>query len=662
MLKIINSDQLFTASVLVIGVMIMMLSGLLTRFDNIFYDIGLNVTAQNPPEDIVIVAIDARSLEAFGKWPWSRDIHANLIKKISKDQPKAIGLDILFAEPDRVDPAHDQQLINAIQSAGNVVLPLVIEAPYQGASAKLHSSIPKMVQVAASNGRVNVPLDNDGIARGIFLWAGIYSEYEKINILPHFSSSVLAVAGMLPIGFQDQPTFVKPKSRHQSVLLRTEQQRVRFYGPPDRFKQVSYESVLLGEVPKDFFYQKIVLVGATAVGMGDILPTPMSGFSKPMSGVEFNANVIASMREGAMIKPIPIFLSLVVAVLMVLIPLLWLPNSKPLHALILIVIYLFVLMILAVLLPSVLNRWMPPSAILLMILLVYPIWSWRRLDRAYAFLELEFARLNDDLVQYGLGDINTKELTHLGAHHLNRYDLLQTRIGQLNDAGKLLRDLQTSKQDTLAFISHDLRMPLLTASMMLKAPDFIENKDKILRILDQANVLADHFLNISKAQSLSVVEFKELELNSLLQEVVDQLYSYAQSKKIRLKLEINDESLWVNGDFSLLHRALMNVINNAIKFSHVGQAVEIKLSQKLNQAVVAITDYGIGIPQDKLETVFKRFSRLQSSQRMIQGSGLGLYFVELTLKKHSGEISVKSEANQWTTFTIGIPLVEAAKA
>lgn len=664
MLKKFKSDQYFTALILVIGVLLTILSGALARFDNIFYDVGLYLTAPNPPEDVVIVAIDERSLDIIGKWPWPRDVHANLISQLHESKPLAIGLDILFSEADLVNPQQDQKLVNAIQLAANVVLPVVIDSPYQDARLTLNTSMPELIAVAASTGRVNVPLDNDGIARSIYLWEGISTNHQNALGLPHFSQSVLSVAGLLPLAYQKQPPYINldvHKSDKKRSLAQTEHQKVRFFGKPGHFKQVSYVSVLQGGVPKKFFDEKIVLVGATAVGMGDLLPTPMSGFTKPMSGVEFNANVIESMRRSEMITQVPTWISGVIAIVFVLIPLIWLPKLRPFFSLLMILVYLTMMIIVAVLLPAILNLWVPPSPIFLMILLIYPIWSWRRLDRAHDFLELEFAKLNDDFVQFGFKSMDDAALANLNDQKLNRYDLLQTHIGQLHSAGQLLRDLQKSKNETLAFISHDLRMPLSTASMMLKEPDFMRNREQIVSVLDDAHALADNFLNISKAQTVNRADFKELELNSLLQEVIDQLYPFAKSKNIKLKLILSETPLWVSGDFSLLQRAYLNVVNNAVKFSHADNLVEIKLSQNNPHAVVQVKDFGVGIPQDKLETVFKQYSRLQVSQKMAQGSGLGLYFVDETFKKHRGEISVKSELGYWTIFTIELPLVDSFK-
>lgn len=71
-------------------------SGLLVRFDNLHYDLGRYLTFKPAPADIVIVAIDETSLKSIGRWPWSRNVHADLVNKLKLEQARVIGLDIIF--------------------------------------------------------------------------------------------------------------------------------------------------------------------------------------------------------------------------------------------------------------------------------------------------------------------------------------------------------------------------------------------------------------------------------------------------------------------------------------------------------------------------------------------------------------------------------------
>lgn len=660
MLKLFNPDQRFTALALALLAFVLTISGVLNRFDYVFYDLSHYISPKHPPEDIVIIAIDEKSLDALGKWPWSRETHAHLLNQLTKSDTRAIGLDVLFSEPDVQHPKDDALLADAIQKAGNVVLPIVIGAPYEGARIKQENSLPLLAKNAAATGRVNVPLDVDGIARSIYLWEGVAKPdgtQTTLQGLPHLSQSILQVAGMFPdVYAQHSPALSLGNTT--KTLFRTEQKKIQFYGKPGAFKQVSYVDVWTGEVPAAYFDQKIVLVGATAVGMGDVLATPMSSFSKPMAGVEYNANAIQTIRNTNLISDMPLWLAAIISILLAILPVFWLPKQTPLLSLMIILSYFIALVLLSTLLPEFFNLWFSPSSVLLAVLLAFPIWSWRRLDRAHAYLDVELQELKGDLMQYGMQSVPGMS-SKSQAFNIAKYDVLQSRIEQVKYAAQLLRGLQKNRNDTLAFISHDIRMPLATSIMLLNGPEDAYKKSRVILLLEQAIALADNFLSISKAENASTEGFKELEINSLLQEVVDHLYDAARSKKIKLNLTLHDDGLWVIGDFALLHRACANIINNALKFSDENSKIDITLSGDAENAMIKIKDYGQGIDQEQLPTIFKKFNQLNEVKTAAHGSGLGLYFVDVTIKKHSGDVDVQSELGSWTTFTLQIPLADA---
>jgi len=651
MFKFLHQDQWFITLILVVGILLLTFSSLLLRFDYVFYDIGQYILPKKAPEDIVIIAIDEPSIDKLGKWPWSRETHAYLLSQVNKSKPKAIAFDVLFAEPDRLYPKDDLQLMQAVQKASNVILPVVLESPYPGAPVRQKDSLATFVEQASGVGRVNIPLDGDGIARGVYLWEGLSNANKTINWLPHFAQAALTVANELPRHVFSKPELIE---NNQASVTQAQYKKIRFYGEASSFQQVSFVDVWSGLVPKVFFDGKIILIGATAIGMGDLISTPMSSFSSPMSGVEFNANVVAAMRDGELITEMPLWLNGLIAVLLVVLPVFWLPNQTPSKSLLLLFVYVIAILSCSIVMPNYLHIWFKPSALILMILLTYPIWSWRRLKRAHAHLNVELQQLKEDLMEFGL----QPDQVGVGEQKVRfRDDLLQSRISQVRYASSLLRDLQHKKDETLAFISHDLRMPLATAMMMLNEDDFVKKKSRISAMLNQANELAESFLSISKAENLSAASFRELELSGLVQESVDNVFQLVKQKSIKVKLTLPDEPIWIQGDFTLLHRACVNILNNAIKFSPNNGLVEVVLAEIDGEAHIMVKDYGPGIEQEKLDQVFVKFKRLDG-QPIMQGSGLGLYFVDVTVTKHNGEVFAESELGQWTKFTMQIPVLE----
>ncbi len=145
-------------------------AGLIQRWDYWIYDGLIRLVAQDdaPPDDILIIGVDEKSLNELGRWPWPRRRHAQLINTLSKTTVSAIGLDILFTEPDLSDPEGDDLLAKAIKKNGRVVLPVTFEQLSAIGLTEI-LPLPSFTEGAANLGHVDLRLDEDGANRGIFL-------------------------------------------------------------------------------------------------------------------------------------------------------------------------------------------------------------------------------------------------------------------------------------------------------------------------------------------------------------------------------------------------------------------------------------------------------------------------------------------------------------
>ena len=415
------------------------------------------------------------------------------------------------------------------------------------------------------------------------------------------------------------------------------------------------DSVLTGHYSENFFNDKIVLVGATAAGMGDALPTPVSALSQPMSGVEFHANTIAAMRSARLIRNAPLWFSALICVILAVIPLLFLPKLSPLKSLLLMGVYYCAVTVAAVATPQFLNIWIPPAGALVAILLTYPIWSWRKLESAKVYLDSALQNLQAELAQLGMDKTNLDGIKH--------QDAMQSRIAKVELTSQYLRDSQQKRVDTLAFISHDIRAPLAAAMMLLNENENeskAQHSDRVSQMLNRALNMADEFLQSSRAEMADFTKFTDIEMGGLCQEAVDDVYGVAQAQNIKVEINAIDESLWVKGDFGLLQRAILNLLSNAVKYSPEQSTVNVQLKKVDQTAILQIADTGHGIPPEKLAKLFKRFSRVEGEYQLPVGTGLGLYFVDITIKKHGGSIVVDSVVNVGSTFTIKLPLLDAA--
>lgn len=622
---------------LVTSLLISFIGGL-GRVDNLLFDLGQRLQSHAIPSDMVIVAIDEESLTRLGRWPWSRHQHASLINRLKNDGAHVIGIDLIFAEPDAIDPSSDKALSDAIHHAGNVVLPVLIESNRVNGQLVETLPLPTFSDHAATMGRVHVELDEDGIGRSVYLWEGL-----GMPAWPLFAQAILQAANIKPLHLLT----TAPKQSEQDfkpfILTRKDQRRISFLGKPGSVPSLSYAQVLNGKFPSGLFKDKIVLVGATASGMGDFIPTPVSGLHQPMSGVEFHASVIDAMRHGRLINQTPHWVTVLICTLLAISPMLWLPRLSPLQGLLISGLWFTTVAGISMLLPSLLGVWLPPSTALLAIALAYPIWSWRKLASAQRFLDYSLQLLHQDAAWIERRiDRNRK---------VDLKDNMQSRIAQVQAASQRLRQLHEDRLETLAFISHDIRAPLAAAIT------HIESSAGHLRgPLERALNLAEDFLHVSRAEMMDSSRWQEIDLTAVLHQTMDDAYPAAHKKSIQLVREIQVESVWLQGDFNLLHRAVLNLVLNAVKFSPSDATVTLALSVSPQLAIVSVTDHGPGISADQKKKLFQRFSQAESNIAMPEGAGLGLYFVRTVAVKHGGNVDVLSEQGSFTRFTIQLPL------
>lgn len=633
------TDRLSTALILLATALLMSVSGGLGRLDHVLYDLGQKRHVRPAPSDLVIVAIDEDSLAKLGRWPWSRRLHAALIDRLKKDGARVIGLDLIFAEPDTADQPADAALSEAIKQAGNVVLPVLLESSRVNGQLLETLPLPQFVEHAAALGRVHVEMDEDGIARSVFLWEGVGTP-----AWPHFSQAVLQAAASLPSQLSATPP--RRDIAQPFALVREDQRRISFLGPPGHVQSLSYAQVLTGEFPAGLFKNKMVLVGATAAGMGDLLPTPVSGLRQPMPGVEFHANVLDSMRSNRLISTAPQWSVLLVGALLALAPMLWLPRLSPLLGLLASGLWFVVVAVVAMVLPLATAVWLPPSAALFAILIAYPVWSWRRLESAGRFLDHELKRMRQELQQVGSNAANDRVR--------QSSDPFQSRIMQVQAASARLRHLQAERSETLAFISHDIRAPLAAAMMQINEQD--DASGRLRAPLARALSLAEDFLSTSRAEMADSARFQEVELVAVLHQAADDAYAAAREKSVRLLRDLPDDPVWMQGDFGLLHRAVLNLLLNAVKYAPPDSVVELQLAQADHQAVVSVSDRGMGISTEQQSRLFQRFSRVEADASAPGGTGLGLYFVRTVAEKHGGSVSVASLAEGGTCFSLRLPL------
>lgn len=647
------NDRLFTTVLLVLIASAVAFSQILIRFDYFYYDLGQYLNSQKTPDNVVIVAVDEASLKSIGTWPWSKRFHTELVHHLINEKPSAIGFGIDFSEPERDAAEVDNAFAETLMRSGNVVLPVWLSMPHAGVAAKLIAPASVLKSSAAGIGRLQANLDADNVSRGFYLLETLSADGQSNLDLPHFSQVVLQVANLLPERAHVTSTALEQvKSEVGDGLMqhvvRSSFRKINFFTQSSQFKRISYVDVLAGKYPSGFFKNKIVLVGITAVGLGDALQTPVSSKSQLMPSIEFYAHAIAAMQSSLLIVDAPTWIVILLSALLTIPPLFWLTKVSSLKSILLIAIYFLLVIIISLSIVHFWRVWIPVSGALFAILLVYPIWSGRKLNSAQLSLDRELQRLRDELSALGM----VTEDHSVGSD----VDFLPSRILKVNLTAQHLRNLHKSRNDTLAFISHDIRAPLGAAMMLLDKFEANKYTERMSKMLTRAHSMAEGFLQASRAEMANVNRFHELDIVSLTQQAIDDVYEMSMAKQLKLMKDFPDGCVWVRGDFGLLLRAISNILINAVKYSPEQGVINVVLKSDEQSIVLSISDQGPGIPPKKLTKVFKRFSRAESEHQAQEGTGLGLYFVNVTIKKHRGAVAAYSDEGHGATFVITLPL------
>ncbi len=264
---------------------------LFDSFEDRSYDFRYHLRGPlTPNPDIVIVAIDDKSVKELGRFPWTRTRFAEFIDRASAAGAKAIYLDAFF--PEKESKAADQAFADALKRSGITSLATAFEFNPDGSIAGVTRSIPLLSESARSEPHINLFPDNDGVVRSIRLL--LNDDQGQVAAM-----SLSATKSLL--GAQS----IKPGNFHISLgdhVIPTDSEYyhyINYIGPPGIYPRFSFCDVIAGRVDAARLKGKVILVGATSLGIYDMRVTP---FSNNSPGVEVHANAIDAMARGAVMK------------------------------------------------------------------------------------------------------------------------------------------------------------------------------------------------------------------------------------------------------------------------------------------------------------------------------------------------------------------------
>ena len=754
----------------------------LQRINHLVQDAALRLHQRSPQPEIALIAIDEASLAAIGRWPWRRALHAQLLNTVAQQQPRAIALDILFSEPDLDYPGDDLLLAHALSATGRTVLPVVQRS--HGATDGTHSAqtdlpLALLANAAAALGHVHVALGNDGVVRHLFLQEGPHSAP-----WPHLSVALQCAAGAA------LPECRAPSTASTSTLpepwVQQQHQRIAYTGAVAQWPSYSYIDVLRGQVPANAFTDKYVLVGAVALGLGDVFATPVNPSARLMPGVHIVAHTLDAQLAGIQWQAAPGWINTAFNAVPIAAALLGLWLLGPLAGLALIAALLLGTTALALAAPWLWGVPLAPAAALLVLALVYPLWSWRRLHAATHYLQRQMQRLQQenlpllaplpargDFLQRRMDAVEqaTQQLRALhrfvsesleqlpspifvcsaagevvlanaaarayaaststnlhtpkatlqgrcvaevlaqlrcsgdqqpllsaqalqagrvpahseGQDAQGRSLLLQCQSFAASDkeagqAGWLLTLVDLSdirralalRDEALNFISHDIRAPnasILTLLAMQRAnPEQLAAPELLARIERYAHSslgMAEGFVQLASAQSQPLAH-ETLDLVSVLEETIDDAWVLARQQRVTVRTlsapnTPAPEVALCQGDRTLLHRALANVVSNALKYSPPDAQVLCRIQARAGHWVISVRDQGPGIPGEQMQRLCTPFARLHTrSHPGISGIGLGLALVQTVLQRHGGTLEIESTPGEGAQFSLVLPQAQEA--
>ena len=393
------------------------------------------------------------------------------------------------------------------------------------------------------------------------------------------------------------------------------------YNGSNRFQMISMTSILKYEVPTYFFTNKIVIIGSEKSNNQQIL-TPFG----QMSRHEFWGQVTDNFAHDKFIRKLPI------------------------------VIYVALLLFLTIVCVFIITSY-PQAVSLFFFAWLATVWTaasiwtfdtfaiWIPVASAYALIGLIW-------------------ITYIGYQALR----IEKAHYKLQQEQNYLSELEQLKNNFVSLISHDLKTPIAKIQAVvdrlnlqnnlpiLERPDTKDDLNNLKDYSEELNRYIQSILKLLRVESKEFKIYKETaDLNGVIENVVDRLKPLATAKNIDLQLNLEPMFL-IEFDITLMTEVILNLIENAIKYTANNGVVNIHTTETDSDVLVEVQDTGEGISQEDLEHIWKKFSRGKNQDLKTKGSGLGLYLAKYFIELHGGKISVKSELGKGTAFYIRLPI------
>ncbi len=393
---------------------------------------------------------------------------------------------------------------------------------------------------------------------------------------------------------------------------------INYRGHSGRFPQFNLEDLLAGKVPTSAIKDRIVIIGPDS-NMSVQLNTPV-GF---MRRAEVLANIVDNLSKNRWILRLPT-MAYAVLLLLILGLCMFLITQYPQS------VALFFLLWLATV-SSALSAW---------IFDLYYIWT------PAVSTAILISAIWVIFVGYQANRIERKN-----------WELQQEQI--------YLQELEQIKNNFVSLISHDLKTPLakitaIAERLLSQFPqhEFVSDLKSLRGSADELNQYIKSILQVLRVESRDFKIHKEIgDVNQLISQAIHQLRPLAFEKQISLKEDL-EPMFSMEVDFTLIREVMVNLIENAIKYTPNSGQVFIRSLERQNKVFIEVQDTGPGIPKEEIPTIWGKFVRGKDQDLKTKGTGLGLYLVKYFIELHGGDVYLESELGKGTKVSISLPIEE----
>src|SRR5690554_1003696 len=225
-----------------------------------------------------------------------------------------------------------------------------------------------------------------------------------------------------------------------------------------------------------------------------------------------------------------------------------------------------------------------------------------------------------------------------------------------------VKALNARKDEFIGLASHELKTPLTSVAGYLEILSRMVADEKSQLFLHKTrqqvkkiSALVDDLLDVTKIESGKLPFSEErFDIRRVVEDVIELISHSNHAYQFVLNTEVDE--LFITGDPHRIEQVLTNLLTNAVRYSPGTDRVELLLSEEEECALIGVKDYGVGIPQDKLEEIFSRFYRVNETKSQASGLGLGLYLSQEIVSRHGGTIWAESQPGEGSVFWVRLPL------